>query len=106
VAGIVRSLDLVPSVNLEPECRHLSLFQPVHGSAPDIVGEDIAHQIGDSRSLQLRLDFLGKAAAGDLLMRTVERVLAAGQMLSPDLGGRATPPGLSEAVAVAIRRLT
>jgi tartrate dehydrogenase/decarboxylase/D-malate dehydrogenase len=104
-AAIAGSMGLAPSANLDPERRHPSLFQPVHGSAPDIVGQGIANPIGDFWSLQLMLDFLGEPAAGDLLMRAVEQVLAAGETLTPDLGGRATTAELAAAVAAAVRRL-
>ena len=104
-AAIAGSMGLAPSANLDPERRHPSLFQPVHGSAPDIVGKGIANPIGDFWSLQLMLDFLGEPAAASLLMRAIEDVLAAGQALTPDLGGRATTAALSAATRAALRRL-
>src|SRR5579875_992999 len=58
-AAIAGSLGLAPSANLDPTRRHPSLFQPVHGSAPDIAGRGIANPIGDFWSLELMLDFLG-----------------------------------------------
>jgi tartrate dehydrogenase/decarboxylase / D-malate dehydrogenase len=104
-AAIAGSMGLAPSANLDPERRHPSLFQPVHGSAPDIVGKGIANPIGDFWSLQLMLDFLGESAAAGLLMGAIEDVLAAGKALTPDLGGRATTAELSAATRAAIRRL-
>ena len=89
-AALAGSLGLAPSANIDPERRHPSLFQPVHGSAPDIAGQGIANPIGDFWSAQLMLDFLGERAAADLLMRAIETTLAEGQALTPDLGGRAT----------------
>jgi tartrate dehydrogenase/decarboxylase / D-malate dehydrogenase len=87
------------------ESRHPSLLWPVHDSTPSIVGKGIAYPIGDFWSLQLMLDFLGESAAANLLMRAIEDVLAAGEMLTPDLGGRATTAQLSAAVRDAVRRL-
>jgi tartrate dehydrogenase/decarboxylase/D-malate dehydrogenase len=104
-AAIAGSMGLAPSANLDPERRHPSLFQPVHGSAPDIAGQGIANPIGDFWSLQLMLDFLGEQAAADLVMRAIEAVLAEGQVLTPDLGGTARTAEVTEAVRDAARRL-
>jgi tartrate dehydrogenase/decarboxylase / D-malate dehydrogenase len=104
-AAIGGSMGLAPSANLDPERRHPSLFQPVHGSAPDIAGQGIANPIGDFWSLQLMLDFLGEQAAADLVMRAIEAVLADGKALTPDLGGKASTAEVSEAVRDAARRL-
>jgi tartrate dehydrogenase/decarboxylase/D-malate dehydrogenase len=103
-AALAGSLGLAPSANIDPERRHPSLFQPVHGSAPDIVGQGIANPIGDFWSVQMMLDFLGERTAADRLMRAIEAVLADGQCLTPDLGGLATTAELSAAVRVALRR--
>ena len=96
--ALVGSLGLPASANLDPERRHPSLFEPVHGSAPDIAGKGIANPIATFWAVALMLEFLGQPAAATELMAAVERVTAAGRTLTPDLGGRATTTDLTEAV--------
>ena len=97
-AAISGSLGLAPSANLNPERRYPSLFQAIHGSAPDITGRGIANPIASIWSGQLLLDFLGEHEAAALLMRAIEEVLARGQVRTPDLGGTATTRQMGEAV--------
>jgi tartrate dehydrogenase/decarboxylase / D-malate dehydrogenase len=84
------SLGLGPTANLDPERRFPSMFEPIHGSAFDITGKGIANPIASFWSAALMLEHLGEAAAGARLMDAIERTLAAGVALPPDLGGRAT----------------
>ena len=102
-AAISGSLGLAPSANLNPERRYPSLFQAIHGSAPDIAGRGIANPIASIWSAQMMLDFLGERAAADRLMRAIEMVLADGQSLTPDLGGTATTSALAEAIRSALK---
>ena len=88
--AIAGSIGLAPSANLNPERRFPSLFEPVHGSAPDIAGKGIANPIAAIRSAALLLDFLGERDACDLIDRAVVANLAAGQLRTPDIGGRNT----------------
>ena len=104
-AAISGSLGLGPSANLNPERRYPSLFQAIHGSAPDIAGKGIANPIASIWSGQLMLDFLGEQEAAATLMRAVEVVLAAGQVRTPDLGGTATTRQLGEAIRTQLRTL-
>lgn len=97
-AAISGSMGLAPSANLDPERRYPSLFQAIHGSAPDIVGKGIANPLASIWSGQLMLDFLGEHEAATLLMRAIEEVLAQGKVRTPDLGGTATTRQLGEAV--------
>ena len=97
-AAISGSLGLAPSANLNPERRYPSLFQAIHGSAPDIAGRGIANPIASIWSGQLLLDHLGEQEAAGILMRAIEEVLAAGKVCTPDLGGTATTRQLSEAI--------
>ncbi|HEX6777121.1 MAG TPA: tartrate dehydrogenase [Ktedonobacterales bacterium] len=97
-AALSGSLGLAPSANLNPERRYPSLFQAIHGSAPDIAGQGIANPIASIWSAQLMLDHLGEQEAAALLMRAIEAVLAAGQVRTPDLGGTATSRQLGEAI--------
>src|SRR2546430_5818678 len=97
-AAISGSMGLAPSANLNPERRYPSLFQAIHGSAPDIAGKGIANPIASIWSGQLLLDFLGEQEAATLLMRAIEEVLARGQVRTPDLGGTATTRQMGQAV--------
>jgi tartrate dehydrogenase/decarboxylase/D-malate dehydrogenase len=97
-AAVSGSLGLAPSANLNPERRYPSLFQAIHGSAPDIAGKGIANPIASIWSGQLLLDHLGEHEAAATLMRAIEEILAAGQVRTPDLGGTATTRQLGEAI--------
>lgn len=97
-AALSGSLGLAPSANLNPQRRYPSLFQAIHGSAPDIMGKGIANPLASIWSGQLMLDFLGEHEAAALLMRAIEEVLARGQVHTPDLGGTATTRQLGHAI--------
>lgn len=92
------TIGLAPSANLNPERRFPSLFEPVHGSAPDIYGRNIANPVAMIWSAALMLDFLGERAAHDAILRAIEQVLAAGPR-TPDLGGSASTPDMGRAIA-------
>ncbi len=102
-AAVTGSLGLAPSANLNPERRFPSLFQAIHGSAPDIVGKGIANPIASIWSGQLMLDFLGEHEAAAILMRAIAETLAGGQALTPDLGGTATTRQLGDAIRAQMR---
>jgi tartrate dehydrogenase/decarboxylase/D-malate dehydrogenase len=104
-AAITGSLGLAPSANLNPERRYPSLFQAIHGSAPDITGKGIANPVASIWSAQLMLDFLEEHEAADLLMRAIEETLAGGTSLTPDLGGSGTTRELGEAIREKMRAL-
>jgi tartrate dehydrogenase/decarboxylase / D-malate dehydrogenase len=105
-ASISGSLGLAPSANLNPTRRYPSLFQAIHGSAPDIAGRGIANPIASIWSGQLLLDHLGEQEAAATLMRAIAEVLAAGEVRAPDLGGTATTRQLGEAIRMHMRRST
>ncbi|GLV53354.1 tartrate dehydrogenase [Dictyobacter sp. S3.2.2.5] len=104
-AAISGSMGLAPSANINPERRYPSLFQAIHGSAPDIVGQGIANPIASIWSGQLMLDFLGEHEAATLLMGTIERVLADGQIRTPDLGGTATTKQMGQCIRERLQRV-
>ncbi len=104
-AAISGSMGLAPSANLNPERRYPSLFQAIHGSAPDIAGKGIANPLASIWSGQLLLDFLGEHEAAALLMRAIEEVLARGQVRTPDLGGTATTRQMGEAVREQVKSM-
>jgi tartrate dehydrogenase/decarboxylase/D-malate dehydrogenase len=95
--GITGSLGLNPSANLNPERRFPSLFEPVHGSAPDIAGKGIANPTGAILSAAMMLEWLGEAEAAAAIRSAVERTLAA-QNLTPDVGGTLTTTAITDAI--------
>jgi tartrate dehydrogenase/decarboxylase/D-malate dehydrogenase len=99
--GVTGSLGLNPSANLNPERRFPSLFEPVHGSAPDIAGRGIANPTGAILSAAMMLEWLGENAAAARVRTAVERALA-GRNLTPDVGGSMTTAQITVAVVKAI----
>lgn len=87
-AAIMGSIGIAPAANLNPERRHPSMFEPVHGSAPDIAGQGIANPIGQIWTAKMLLDFLGEEDLGGRLLAAIETTLANG-VRTPDLGGKA-----------------
>jgi tartrate dehydrogenase/decarboxylase/D-malate dehydrogenase len=96
------TIGLAPSANLNPERNFPSLFEPVHGSAPDIYGKNIANPVAMIWSAALMLDFLGERAAHDAIVKAIETVLIEGPR-TPDLGGQASTTEMGEAIARLIR---
>jgi tartrate dehydrogenase/decarboxylase/D-malate dehydrogenase len=89
-AAICGSMGLAPSGNINPERDYPSMFEPVHGSAPDIVGKGIANPVAQIASGAMMLEFLGETKAAELVSGAVRGVLGEGRALTPDLGGSAT----------------
>jgi tartrate dehydrogenase/decarboxylase / D-malate dehydrogenase len=97
------TIGIAPSANLNPERRYPSLFEPVHGSAPDIAGRGIANPIGMIWSGAMMLEHLGHAEAAADIVRAIERVLAdPSAPRTPDLGGTATTVAMGQAIAEAL----
>ena len=101
-SAISGSLGIAPGGNINPERTHPSMFEPIHGSAPDIAGKGIANPIGAIWAGALMLDHLGERAAHDRIVAAIERVFADGQIRTPDLGGNATTAQVGAAVAQAL----
>jgi tartrate dehydrogenase/decarboxylase/D-malate dehydrogenase len=97
-AALAGSLGIAPTANLNPERRFPSMFEPIHGSAFDIMGKGIANPIGSFWTAVLMLEHLGEHDAADRLMAAIERVTGSGSVLTPDLGGNATTNQVTEAV--------
>jgi tartrate dehydrogenase/decarboxylase/D-malate dehydrogenase len=97
------SLGLGPTANLNPEKKFPSMFEPIHGSAFDITGRGIANPIATFWTASLMLDHLGEPAAAARLMVAIERTLASGEVLTPDLGGRATTAQVTARVCDLLR---
>jgi len=100
------TIGLAPSANLNPERTFPSLFEPVHGSAPDIAGQNIANPIGQIWAGAMMLDFLGYRDAHDAILEAVTSSLqpAAGAPRTRDLGGNASTQAVGEAIAALVQR--
>ncbi len=96
------TIGVAPSANINPTGELPSLFEPVHGSAPDIAGQGIANPIGQIWAGAMMLDFLGEAQAAEAVTNAFESVLESGQTMTPDLGGGATCEELGTAIARAV----
>ena len=101
-AAVAGSIGLASSANINPERTHPSMFEPVHGSAPDIAGKGIANPLAAVLSAALMLDHLGVTAAANDLRTAVAKVLREGTGLTPDLGGTITTTQVGDAVVAAI----
>ena len=101
-AALAGSLGIAPTANLNPERSFPSMFEPIHGSAFDIVGKGIANPIGTFWTGVLMLEHLGERAAAGRLMRAIERVTADKSLHTPDLGGSATTQAVTTAVCEAL----
>ncbi|NWF48782.1 tartrate dehydrogenase [Hydrogenophaga sp. D2P1] len=99
------TIGIAPSANLNPTRQHPSLFEPVHGSAPDIAGKGIANPIGQIWCGAMMLDHLGYRAAHDAVMQAIEAVLqpGSGGPRTPDLGGSASTADVGRAIENALR---
>jgi tartrate dehydrogenase/decarboxylase/D-malate dehydrogenase len=95
------TIGIAPSGNLNPERNFPSLFEPVHGSAPDIAGKGVANPIGQIWSGAMMLDFLGHSEAHDAILRAIEQVLRDGPK-TRDLGGQAGTVEVGQAIAKAV----
>jgi tartrate dehydrogenase/decarboxylase/D-malate dehydrogenase len=101
-AALAGSLGIAPTANLNPERTFPSMFEPIHGSAFDIMGKGIANPIGTFWSEVMMLDHLGETAAANRLMKAIERVTADQRFHTPDLGGKARTADVTAAVIEAI----
>src|SRR4051794_34897627 len=96
------TIGIAPAANINPERQFPSVFEPVHGSAPDIAGQGIANPIGQIWSGAMMLDHLGHQDAGQVIVRAIEKVLTQPELLTPDMGGQATTEHLGKAIADAL----
>jgi tartrate dehydrogenase/decarboxylase/D-malate dehydrogenase len=98
-------MGIAPSANLNPDRRYPSMFEPVHGSAPDIAGKGIANPIAAIWSAAMMLDFLGEKKASELVMQAIRSVTGARRVLTPDLGGTANTRQVGDAIIESMKRL-
>jgi tartrate dehydrogenase/decarboxylase / D-malate dehydrogenase len=101
-AALAGSLGIAPTANLNPERVFPSMFEPIHGSAFDIVGKGIANPIGTFWSCVMMLDHIGEPQASTRLMKAIERVTGDKRLHTPDLGGMATTRQVTDAVCAAL----
>jgi len=102
--AVVGSIGIAPSANLNPENEFPSMFEPVHGSAPDIAGKGIANPIAQIWSGAMMARHLGESEAADAIESAIAKVLAAGRVRTADIGGMATTKELGGAVEAALAK--
>ena len=101
--AITGTIGIAPSANINPERNFPSMFEPVHGSAPDIAGKGIANPIGAIWCGVMMLEHLGHAEAAAVVMRAIETVLRESDVKTPDMGGKATCQELGAEIEGAVR---
>ena len=97
-AALAGSLGIAPTGNIDPERRYPSMFEPIHGSAFDIMGKGLANPVGTFWSVVMLLEHLGEFAAAKQVMRAVEAVTADVSLHTRDLGGKATTAQVTAAM--------
>jgi tartrate dehydrogenase/decarboxylase / D-malate dehydrogenase len=102
-AAIAGGLGLAAGSNINPSREFPSMFEPIHGSAPDIAGKNIANPLAAIWSASQILDFFGHEGWGREILKSIEQVLVEGKVLTPDMGGNCTTKEVGEAVAGKIR---
>ncbi|MCB2054637.1 MAG: tartrate dehydrogenase, partial [Geminicoccaceae bacterium] len=100
--AVTGTIGIAPGANINPERDHPSMFEPVHGSAPDIAGRNIANPIGQIWSGAMMLEHLGHADAAEAIVAAIERVLKEPSRLTRDMGGRASTGDLGRAIEAEI----
>jgi tartrate dehydrogenase/decarboxylase/D-malate dehydrogenase len=101
-AALAGSLGIAPTGNIDPQRRYPSMFEPIHGSAFDIMGKGLANPVGTFWSCVMLLEHLGEHAAAARLMKAIESVTADKALHTGDLGGRATTEQVTQAVCARI----
>ncbi|MCA6078936.1 tartrate dehydrogenase [Fulvivirga sedimenti] len=96
--AVVGGLGIAPGANINPEKEFPSMFEPVHGSAPDIAGKNTANPIAAFWTAQMMLEHLGEKEAADMLMGTIESLTAEGKVLTRDLGGTASTSDVTKEI--------
>jgi len=101
-AALAGSLGIAPTGNIDPERRYPSMFEPIHGSAFDIMGKGLANPIGTFWSVVMLLEHLGEKSAAAMAMAAIERVTADASLHTRDLGGTATTAQVTQAACQAL----
>jgi tartrate dehydrogenase/decarboxylase / D-malate dehydrogenase len=97
-AALAGSLGIAPTGNIDPERRYPSMFEPIHGSAFDIMGQGLANPVGTFWSVVMLLEHLGEMQAARRVMAAIEKVTADPSLHTRDLGGQATTADVTRAV--------
>ena len=100
--AVAGTIGIAPSANINPERNYPSMFEPVHGSAPDIAGRGVANPIGQIWSGAMMLEHMGHADAAKAIETAIESVIGNKSVLTPDMGGKAKTQDLGKAIAEAI----
>jgi tartrate dehydrogenase/decarboxylase/D-malate dehydrogenase len=103
--AVVGSIGIAPSANLNPEREYPSMFEPVHGSAPDIAGKGIANPIGQIWSGAMMLRHLGIPEAADAIESAIAKTLARAEVRTPDIGGKSSTKEMGTAIASQLTKL-
>jgi len=101
-SAMLGSIGISPSGNINPEGKYPSMFEPIHGSAPDIAGKGIANPMGTFWAIAMMLEHLGCKAEADLIMNAMKQVLQEGKHVTRDIGGTATTTEMTDAIIAAI----
>jgi tartrate dehydrogenase/decarboxylase / D-malate dehydrogenase len=100
--AVTGTIGIAPGANINPERDHPSMFEPVHGSAPDIAGQGICNPIGEIWSAAMMLDHLGHADAAASIVSAIETVIRESDAKTPDMGGKASTSELGQAIVDAL----
>jgi tartrate dehydrogenase/decarboxylase/D-malate dehydrogenase len=101
--AVTGTIGIAPSANINPERSFPSMFEPVHGSAPDIAGKGIANPIGQIWSGAMMLEHLGHTEAARVVERAIETVLRESDVKTPDMGGKANTVELGQVIEQAVK---
>jgi tartrate dehydrogenase/decarboxylase/D-malate dehydrogenase len=104
-AIIIGSMGLAASANIDPSRRRPSMFEPVHGSAPDIAGKGVVNPLAAILSAGMMLDFLGEKRAAGLIDRAIRQNLREGRVRTPDIGGRSKTPEVGDDICRLIEEM-
>ena len=100
--AVAAGIGIAPGANINPEKTYPSMFEPVHGSAPDIAGKGVANPIGQIWTGALMLEHLGEQKAADAIVAAIEKVIAETTLRTPDIGGKTKTSEMGKAIAEAL----
>jgi tartrate dehydrogenase/decarboxylase/D-malate dehydrogenase len=104
-AAIAGGMGLAAGANINPEGKYPSMFEPIHGSAPDIAGKGIANPLAAIWSVSQMLDFFGQQKWGQKVLQAIEQVMVEKKVLTPDMGGQATTSQVGDQVTAVLARM-
>jgi tartrate dehydrogenase/decarboxylase/D-malate dehydrogenase len=104
-AALAGGIGLAAGANINPERTYPSMFEPIHGSAPDIAGKGLANPLAAIWSVSQLLDFLGYERYGKIVLTAIEKLLVEGEVLTPDMKGTASTSEVGDRVAEMVHSL-